>query len=297
MALNGIDISNWQRGINLAAVPADFVIVKFTEGTWYVSDQYKVQIDTALSLGRKAGAYHYASGSNATAEADTFLAYFAPYVGKAIPILDWESGDNASWGNGAWVREWVNRVHDRTGIWPMVYVQSSAISQIPSDVQANCGLWVAQYASMNPTYGYQTTPWNEGAYGCAMRQYSGTGVLPGYGGQLDLNKFYGDQAAWDAYATGGRKDISMSAAADTILKYMTPVFLAGQDSDERRLWIPAYGVIPLYEPKEMKEVMDDYKNIYGITIPTVTFHDVKQMHYFVSIITNQPHDERIKYRR
>lgn len=36
MTLNGIDISNWQAGINLSAVPADFVIIKATEGTTYV---------------------------------------------------------------------------------------------------------------------------------------------------------------------------------------------------------------------------------------------------------------------
>ena len=35
--LNGIDVSNWQKGINLAAVPADFVICKATQGTTYVS--------------------------------------------------------------------------------------------------------------------------------------------------------------------------------------------------------------------------------------------------------------------
>lgn len=37
MALNGIDISNWQSGINLAVVPCDFVVIKATEGTGYVN--------------------------------------------------------------------------------------------------------------------------------------------------------------------------------------------------------------------------------------------------------------------
>ena len=36
MAMNGIDISSWQRDINLSAVKADFVIVKATEGIGYV---------------------------------------------------------------------------------------------------------------------------------------------------------------------------------------------------------------------------------------------------------------------
>ena len=35
--LHGIDISGWQEGIQLANVPADFVIIKGTGGAGYVS--------------------------------------------------------------------------------------------------------------------------------------------------------------------------------------------------------------------------------------------------------------------
>ena len=51
---------------------------------------------------------------------------------------------------------------------------------------------------MNQT-GYQATPWNEGAYSCAIRQYSSAGRLSGYNGNLDLNKFYGDKNTWMKY--------------------------------------------------------------------------------------------------
>mgnify|MGYP003273047984 CR=1 FL=1 len=36
--LNGIDISAWQRGIDAASVPSDFVIVKATQGLDYIND-------------------------------------------------------------------------------------------------------------------------------------------------------------------------------------------------------------------------------------------------------------------
>ena len=39
--MNGIDISRYQKGINLAAVPCDFVIIKATQGTSYVSPEFK----------------------------------------------------------------------------------------------------------------------------------------------------------------------------------------------------------------------------------------------------------------
>ena len=43
MALNGIDISNWQKGIDLSKVPCDFVICKATEGTGYEWHQQSEQ--------------------------------------------------------------------------------------------------------------------------------------------------------------------------------------------------------------------------------------------------------------
>ena len=39
MALNGIDISNHQKGLNLKDITCDFVICKATEGTTFV-DKY-----------------------------------------------------------------------------------------------------------------------------------------------------------------------------------------------------------------------------------------------------------------
>ena len=40
MGLNGIDISGWQEGIDLSAVAADFVIMKATQGTGFVSKDF-----------------------------------------------------------------------------------------------------------------------------------------------------------------------------------------------------------------------------------------------------------------
>ena len=51
--------------------------------------------------------------------------------------------------------------------------------------------------------GYQDKPWNEGAYTCVIRQYSSCGRLNGWGGNLDLDKFYGDKDAWNKYAGKG----------------------------------------------------------------------------------------------
>lgn len=198
MAMNGIDISNWQKGIDLAAVPCDFVIAKATQGTGYTSPDCVRQVEQAMSLGKKVGVYHYIGGQGAVSEMDFFIDSIKNWVGKVMIVLDWEQGENRAWGNLGYLEQCIARVKERTGIPPVVYASASVF---PWDLcrKHNCGAWVAQYADNNPT-GYQDAPWNEGKYGCMMRQYSSHGRLPGYGGNLDLNKFYGDPAAWDKYA-------------------------------------------------------------------------------------------------
>lgn len=202
MALNGIDVSNWQAGINLNVVPYDFVICKATQGTGYTSPDCVRQVEQAINAGKCVGVYHYISGGNANAEIDFFINSIKNWIGAVMICLDWESNQNSAWGNEAYLEQCIKRVIERTGVPPMVYASASVF---PWNVckKYNCGCWVAQYANNNPT-GYQGTPWNEGAYGCAIRQYSSSGRLSGYGGNLDLNKFYGNEKAWDAYVIGGK---------------------------------------------------------------------------------------------
>lgn len=218
MTLNGIDISNWQKGINLAAVPADFVIAKATQGTRYVSPDCARQVEQARATGKRFGVYHYVSGGNAVAEANYFVDNCANWVGKGLFCIDWESDENSAWGNEGYLEQLVAQVKARTGIPPLIYTGASRYAQVaPVAKRQNCGLWIAQYASMNPT-GYQDTPWNEGAYACVIRQYSASGRLPGYNGNLDLNKFYGDGATYDNYVTGGKggSTVTPSQPADPL---------------------------------------------------------------------------------
>lgn len=215
MSLNGIDVSDWQNGINLAVVPADFVICKATQGTYYVSPDCVRQVEQAASAGKRVGTYHYISGSGAVAEADFYLDNISNWIGKYMLCLDWESNQNSQWGNELYLKQVAQRVIERTGIPPMIYVQQSRMSAVePIARELNCGLWIAQYADMNQT-GYQDAPWNEGSYSCAIRQYSSNGRLPGYSGPLDLNKFYGDTTAWDAYcnADGSHEDTGSSGGS------------------------------------------------------------------------------------
>lgn len=216
--MRGVDVSNWQCDIDTYALDADFVVAGATWGTGGfnntclvngVNQAANYQLGRATNSGKSIGVYHYAMGRDANAEADFFIDNVRGYVGDAVLVLDWESQDNPQFGNGAWVETWVRHVHDRTQVWPIVYVQASALGQLTSFVREHCGVWVAQYASMAVT-GYQETPWLYGAYGEAMRQYTSNGYVSGYAGRLDLNYFRGERWQWDAYAHGDGANVSAS---------------------------------------------------------------------------------------
>lgn len=191
MALNGIDIASYQAGLDFSKVPCDFAIIKATQGTGYTNPDCIRAVEQAMSLGKGVGVYHYISGGNAVAEANFFINSILNWIGKVMICLDWELDQNSAWGDESYLEQVINQVIARTGVPPMIYAPASRYNQVAEVAKRhNCGLWIAQYADMNPT-GYQNTPWNEGAYTCAIRQYSGSGRLNGWNGDLDLDKFYG----------------------------------------------------------------------------------------------------------
>lgn len=197
MALRVVDEASWQEGIDNTTLDCDAVIVKATQGTGYINPICDSLYQAAKSAGKLLGVYHYASGGNATAEADFFLDNIQGYIGEAMLVLDWESGENAQWGNTNWCKEFCDRVHARTGINPVVYVQNSAVDQVAN--LTDNGLWIAQYADNNPM-GWVDSPWNTITVNHIMHQYTSTGRIYGWSGNLDLSLFYGDANAWLAYA-------------------------------------------------------------------------------------------------
>ena len=72
----GIDISNWQKGINLDALAVDFAICKATQGASYVSPDCDRQMQQAMKRGLLVGVYHYVNGSGVDAEAQHFAGRY-----------------------------------------------------------------------------------------------------------------------------------------------------------------------------------------------------------------------------
>lgn len=239
MSLNGIDISSWQAGIDLSVVPCDFAIIKATGGTGYVNPDCDRAFWNAVNAGKKVGVYHYAREvgyeGSATAEADFFVDNCKGYAGKAVFVLDWEQDTGLGVG---WAKTFLDRVRERIGVKPMIYMSNSIVNGYDWSpvVNADYGLWNAGY------YAYGTTFWGynpeapliggTGAWGgAAIYQYTSEGRLNGWGGNLDLNVFYGDGAAWDAYAgaevdpdwkpsptPGGGGSDDLEALADAVIR-------------------------------------------------------------------------------
>lgn len=142
----------------------DIIMVKATQGTGYVNPRCDTDYQAAKRAGKMLGFYHYCGGGNPEAEAKYFYKNTKNYVGEAVPAVDWESYQNASWGNTNYVRRFVDEFHKLSGVWPLIYVQASSINQV-ANCAKNCGLWVASYPSMDwkswklPNMNVKTSPW------------------------------------------------------------------------------------------------------------------------------------------
>lgn len=213
--LKGIDISHHQKGIDLGAINTDFVICKATEGNGYTDEMCDTFYQKAKSLGKKLGVYHFARpdlGNTAIAEADWFVKETLGYHKEAMLILDWESGDLS---NVSWAKAWLDRVHEKTGVKPMIYMSESPANSYDwsSVANADYGIWIAKYGPNNgePNNPPAVNNWSF----IAMWQYTSKGRLQGYGSNLDLNYFYGDTTAWDKYAGGSPSSSKPSNPVET----------------------------------------------------------------------------------
>ena len=206
---NGIDISNHQGKMDLAAVlkqtATDFVICKATEGTGFVDKYCDKFMVIAQNAKKQIGFYHFARPeyNTARAEADFFVRQTKGYFNKGIPVLDWESAGKS---NVKWAKEWLDRVYSVTGVKPVIYMSESVVNAYnwKAVAEAGYGLWVARYRDYNIDRNYDMStcgkkPVVKWWSFYMMWQWTSVGRLNGYSGNLDCNAFYGDRAAWDAY--------------------------------------------------------------------------------------------------
>ena len=235
--LSFIDVSNHQGrdGISLSSLlpHVGAVVCKATEGTSFVDAYCDGFVQTCRRNGKPWGFYHFARHDTPKREASFFLNNTVNYFGEGIPILDWEDDQSVKW-----VNEFVRLIHDQTGVWPWVYANPWRFNQ--GGVEPNCGRWVAGYplsVNRDATYGLDNPmPYEVDGTVCAW-QFTSTGRVTGYSGNLDCNVFYGDTSAWSAYAhgdntSGGGNGGSNSGSGDDV-----PASVQTLENDEYRVTI------------------------------------------------------------
>lgn len=181
---------------SFATLPeTDITMIKATQGTGYVNPACNTDWEAAKKAGKLLGLYHYAGGGDPIAEADYFINNIKNYVGQAVLALDWEAYQNAAWGDSNWCRTFMDRVHDTTKVWPLIYVSQSAISQV-ANCASTCGLWVAYYKYSQPLNwdyqgaGFNIAPWDA----FTIHQFTGT--------DMDRNMVNTTKEGWLKLAKG-----------------------------------------------------------------------------------------------
>ena len=210
--LYGIDVSSNQPYDICERVDYDFAIVKATGNppgyAWNYKNPYmKAQADAAYARRGCIGLYHFAFGRDAKEEADFFCETVADYVGRAMLVIDYEG--QATDKGREWVREFARRVVYNTGVKPVIYASSSAISSQDLEALAaeeDLSLWSANYyRGYETVYGYDDSGMVQDIPSSALWQFTSQGKLDGYDGFLDMNVFYGDEETWAKYCVSSKQ--------------------------------------------------------------------------------------------
>lgn len=213
MTLNVADLSSNNGYIDLAALKragCQAVIIKATEGTSYTNPYFTDQIQQAIRLGLKIGAYHFFTGVGASVEVNHYwqvVKPYAAYIDKHVADYEGASIVMAGPGYGIKILQLMKQI---TGKVPVIYMGLSDENNYNWGAATDYPLWIAQYNNYNRVYGFAP----RALYGClrhwksmTMFQYSASTWLAGYG-PLDASIYYGDD--W-------RSGISTTERGDDIL--------------------------------------------------------------------------------
>jgi GH25 family lysozyme M1 (1,4-beta-N-acetylmuramidase) len=225
----GIDVSKWQGDVDWTAVSDTnlrFVIIRSTIGDWTehpfleVDPRYVGYVDGATTNGLVVGAYHRANvdrtEGDAVEEADFFVDEARIEAGDVLPALDIEQPHDLSVEElRTWVRTWVQRVHARTGVKPLIYSGPYFWRTYLGDSTwfANHGypLWLAHWGVSEPDV--PAEDW--GGHGWTYWQWNVTdpGSVPGIATDIDRDRFSGSDLVGGTIAS-----LSVTpAAAGTIV--------------------------------------------------------------------------------
>lgn len=222
----GIDVSQYQGTITWSSVKntshKEFAWAKATEGTTITDPDFVTNETNGVTAGVAMGAYHFADPENntATAEANYFLSVAGSYIkaGCAPPALDLEdppsgpalSSAFTSAQLTAWVQTWMSTVQSATGIAPVIYTDGNYAAYLSSSL-STYGLWIA-----DPDGSATAPPATTGSWSTwEFKQYSWTGAVSGISGNVDMDVYNGDTAAFKKTVGSNTLTVNFTASVRT----------------------------------------------------------------------------------
>ena len=199
-AVHGIDVSRYQGEIDWRAVRrggAAFAYIKATEGGDHSDPMFDRNWHGAKGAGLRHGAYHYFYFCRPAAEQARWFIRHVPRDPAALPhALDMEwnhrSPTCTERPEGAKVRAEARRFLDilerHYGRRPVIYTTPDFYRETGIGQLSGTQFWLRSVAG-HPRETYPGARW-------IFWQYTGTGVVPGVEGPVDINVFAGPPEAW-----------------------------------------------------------------------------------------------------
>lgn len=200
--IKGIDVSHHNGTIDFSALIQNhpeirFCIAKATQGTSFVDDKFKRNINQAFNHSLLRGAYHYVVGNrDPYAQADHFcnvVEQDADY--DTLLALDIEDHTITSLPYkevSDMTLIMVSKIYERLHTYPLIYCSRAFMHpETFSVVGKLCGGWIAAWSDKTPARrDLNTSIW----------QYSSTGRLTGIKGNVDMNKAFISPENWKKIA-------------------------------------------------------------------------------------------------
>lgn len=197
--LKGCDISEHQGRVNLKALKRDldFVIARSSWGMQTKDKQFDRNQRGLRNNSIPRWFYHYAypNHNRPDAEADHFVATVGTLQQGESLVLDMEEAGNHIVN---WSMKFLQRVENKTGVKPLIYMNSNFLNTYDWTPVVNNGngLWLANFGRNTGRPGKEPKSGQWEFY--AIWQYTSKGKAAGIS-PLDLNIFYGDVKAFKSY--------------------------------------------------------------------------------------------------
>ena len=198
----GIDVSHHQGSIDwnlVSQAGTRFAFIKATEGVSFKDSKFSVNRKEARSAGLNCGFYHFfRPRSDVARQADNFINSVGKLeAGDLPPVLDLENP--SPWFRYSkkkrleLIASWIGRVEDALGVAPIIYLSPSfAVDTLGSPQElSKYLLWIAHYTSRSAPR--VPSPWTDWTFW----QYTETGTVSGVSGNVDRNRFNGDETDFD----------------------------------------------------------------------------------------------------